>query len=275
MKVPEAQPFLRFIAPIIIKLNNVVQNLTITGLHHIPHDGPAIVIANHTVHADSLILGEAIIKSGRTPHFVAGSDFFAVPGVAFILRGVNAIKVTRGTSAAKDSLDGIRDILDAGGIVLLFPEGGLTHDPQLWPMRGKTGLARLMATHPDVPIIPCAHWGNERLLNPWNYAIDWKHMGRHTRTHVVFGPALNLSVSEDPDYAELTAVTGKIIDHLEHMLVPLRQANPLDFTVQQRERRWDCRLDGDPLNDDYELNRALRQARKNRRRRRWRKITAR
>lgn len=116
MKVPEAQPFLRSIAPFVRGINKLIQRMTLSGLEHIPRSGPAVIVANHTGYFDAMIIGEAVMKVGRAPHFVAGSNFFKVPGVAFVLRGVHAVKVTRETTNAKDSLDGIRDILDNGGL---------------------------------------------------------------------------------------------------------------------------------------------------------------
>lgn len=262
MKVPEAQPFLRSIAPFVRGINKLIQRMTLSGLEHIPRSGPAVIVANHTGYFDAMIIGEAVMKVGRAPHFVAGSNFFKVPGVAFVLRGVHAVKVTRETTNAKDSLDGIRDILDNGGVVLLFPEGGLTRDPDMWPMRGKTGIARIMATHPDVPVIPCAHWGNEHLLNPWDHSVDWRHIGPKTRTKIVFGAPLVTEVSDDPDYDELTSATAEVIDAIEELLIPMRQENPIGFSTEPRAQRWDRRRDGDPLNDEYEMKRAMRKAKK-------------
>ena len=48
-------------------------------------------------------------------------------------------------------------------MVVVYPEGTLTRDPDLWPMRGKTGAVRIALEH-DIPIIPAAHWGTQALL---------------------------------------------------------------------------------------------------------------
>lgn len=48
--------------------------------------------------------------------------------------------------------------MDAGGAIIIYPEGTLTRDPDLWPMKGHTGAARL-AIQTGAPVVPIAHWG--------------------------------------------------------------------------------------------------------------------
>ena len=51
----------------------------------------------------------------------------------------------------------------------IFPEGTLTRDPDLWPMIGKTGAARIALTT-GCPVIPVAQWGPQELLAPYAQA---------------------------------------------------------------------------------------------------------
>ena len=48
----------------------------------------------------------------------------------------------------------------------IYPEGTLTRDPDLWPMTGKTGAARVALTT-GCPVIPVAQWGAQELLAPY------------------------------------------------------------------------------------------------------------
>jgi 1-acyl-sn-glycerol-3-phosphate acyltransferase len=50
--------------------------------------------------------------------------------------------------------------------VVVYPEGTITRDPDLWPMRGKTGAARI-ALATGCPVIPVAQWGVQDLLAPY------------------------------------------------------------------------------------------------------------
>ncbi len=49
--------------------------------------------------------------------------------------------------------------------MIIYPEGTTTREPDLWPMKGKTGAARL-ALATGAPVIPVAMWGPERIFDP-------------------------------------------------------------------------------------------------------------
>ena len=49
-------------------------------------------------------------------------------------------------------------------------------------LKAKTGAARLALAHPQVPVIPVAHWGNERLFDPWTARPNLRLFGRRTTT---------------------------------------------------------------------------------------------
>ncbi|MFY9263554.1 MAG: 1-acyl-sn-glycerol-3-phosphate acyltransferase [Actinomycetaceae bacterium] len=254
----EAGRFLKTIALPARMLNRTIQRVTITGQEHIPRSGPALVVANHTVHLDAASVGVAVYDAGRAPAFAAAVDFFRYPGLGLILKNIGAVPVYRDVPNAADSLDGIRQALDAGRVVVLFPEGTFTRDPQLWPMRGKTGISRLMASHPHVPVIPVAHWGNEGIYNPWTNKLSLRKLGKTTRLDVVIGEPLNYSVSADADYEELTVATGHVIAEITKLLVPLREANSCGLSPVPRERPWDRAIDGDPFEEDNVANRSRR-----------------
>ena len=48
---------------------------------------------------------------------------------------------------------------------MIYPEGTTTKEPDLWPMRGKTGAARL-ALATGAPVVPVAMWGPQRIFDP-------------------------------------------------------------------------------------------------------------
>ena len=49
---------------------------------------------------------------------------------------------------------------------MVYPEGTLTRDPDLWPMVGKSGAARI-ALETGCPVIPVGQWGAHDLLYPY------------------------------------------------------------------------------------------------------------
>ena len=66
-----------------------------------------------------------------------------------------------GASAFRDAVKSVR----AGECVAIFPEATFSKDPDGWPMRGKTGVARI-ALETGAPVIPVANWGTHHLLPP-------------------------------------------------------------------------------------------------------------
>ena len=54
----------------------------------------------------------------------------------------------------------------AGECVVVYPEGTITRDPDLWPMAGKSGAARI-ALATGCPVIPIGQWGAQDLLAPY------------------------------------------------------------------------------------------------------------
>lgn len=268
---PEAANAFRVVALPFLALQAALSSVRVRGAENIPQTGPVIIVSNHTVHLDAVSVGAAVYRAGRAPCFAAGSDFFGVPGLDYILDKLGAIPVYREGPNTAGSLDGLREALDDGRALVLFPEGTFTRDPELWPMRGKTGVVRLALSRPDVPIIPVAHWGNELIMHPWTKRIRWSLVGRGRNTvDVLFGQPLRLPLvthtavgGERADagitYEDLTAATEVVMSEIEKLLVELRKSQPMGMSISPRERRWDRGVDGDPNSELDTRNKARRK----------------
>ena len=79
------------------------------------------------------------------------------------MRHAGQIPVYRETGRAADAYRAAVAAVRGGEGVAVYPEGTLTRDPDLWPMVGKTGVARL-ALDDAGPVIPVAQWGAQDLL---------------------------------------------------------------------------------------------------------------
>ncbi|WP_346619701.1 lysophospholipid acyltransferase family protein [Blastococcus montanus] len=127
----------------------------------IPVRGSVLLVANHVSVLDPLACARLVFDHGRIPHFLAKEAVFA--GVAgTILRSAGQIPVARYTTAARGSLDAARADLRAGNLVVIYPEGSVTRDPDWWPMRARTGAAHLALTT-DAVVVPVAQWGPQRV----------------------------------------------------------------------------------------------------------------
>jgi 1-acyl-sn-glycerol-3-phosphate acyltransferase len=187
----------------------------------IPVTGPAIIVANHISYADPLIVARFVYDAGRVPRFLAKRGLFRLPAIGYILRKTGQIPVDRASTQALDSLLDAAQALRRGELVIVYPEGTVTRDPDWWPMRGKHGAARLALLAPDVPVIPLAQWGSQ-------FAIDW--YGRRFRliprkvAAVTAGPPIELSRfrGADPNAATLREMTEQIMAEVTALLAQLR-----------------------------------------------------
>ena len=106
-------------------------------------------------------------------------------------------------------------------MVVVYPEGSLTREPDLWPMRGKTGAVRI-ALERDIPIIPAAHWGTQALLAALRQEAQPVPPQDHRRRSI--GEPLDLSAyrGKPLDQASLLKATGELMDAIAALLAELR-----------------------------------------------------
>ncbi len=127
----------------------------------IPATGPVLVVANHVSILDPIACARLVFDSGRLPHFLAKESVFE--GFAgTLLRGAGQIPVARYSANAHGALDAARADLEAGNVIVIYPEGSVTRDPDWWPMQSRSGAARLALTT-DAVVVPVAQWGPQRV----------------------------------------------------------------------------------------------------------------
>src|SRR5690606_33882994 len=134
---------------------------------------------------------------------------FRAPVIGRVARSSGQIPVHRNSARAKESLASAISALEAGECVAVFPEGTLTRDPDLWPMAGRTGIARLALTT-RVPVVPIAQWGAHALLAPYGTV---PHPFPRKNVTVVAGPPVDLSdlYVRPQDSATLREATDRVM----------------------------------------------------------------
>jgi 1-acyl-sn-glycerol-3-phosphate acyltransferase len=200
------------------------------GLEHIPKSGGAIIAVNHISYADPIVFGRFIWDAGRVPRYLAKSGLFSAPfPVGRVMKGAGQIPVYRGTASAADALKDAAQALREGKLVLIYPEGTVTRDPDWWPMRGKTGIARLALMVPEAPVIPAGQWGSQQFLD--YYRKKLRLLPRKTMS-VSAGPAMDLSEYRDrpPTHEVLQTMTDTIMLAVRDQVAALRgEPAPADF----------------------------------------------
>lgn len=201
------------------------------GLEHIPAEGPALVVANHVSYLDPVFTAVFVHRAGRIPRFLAKASLWNVPLLGRILRQTAQITVPRARADAQQSLRAAGTALAEGKIVVIYPEGTITRDPQYWPMRSRTGVARLALEH-DVPVVPLVHWGTHVAYD--HYRRRFRPLPRRD-IFVRAGPPVDLTdVRGRPvDNALLRQVTDRVMTDVRALLAEIRHGEqpPTEFFV--------------------------------------------
>jgi 1-acyl-sn-glycerol-3-phosphate acyltransferase len=194
------------------------------GMEKLPAGGGFIITPNHMSQFDPLLVAHYVYASGRWPRFLAKASIWKVPFVGFMLRKTMQIPVERGSVEAVKSLDTLIEALHEGGVVVIYPEGTTTREPDLWPMRGKTGAARL-ALVTGVPVVPMATWGAQQVHDVRTKKIS---LGRRVPVSVAVGEPVDLGrwMGQAPSRAVLEQMTEAIQLATRDLLAELRDESP-------------------------------------------------
>ena len=109
----------------------------VEGREHIPRRGPVILAPNHRSFLDSIFI-PLVLR--RRVTFVAKAEYFDDPKTAWFFRGVGQIPIRReGGSASERALESATEVLEAGGVFGIYPEGTRTRDGKLHRVRVPSG----------------------------------------------------------------------------------------------------------------------------------------
>ena len=154
--------------------------MRVEGAENVPIQGPVILAANHRSNIDPVLVASAV---RRPVTFMAKSELFVGP-LGSILRLIEQFPVRRG-SMDREALRRSSEVVSAGGVLGLFPEGS-RGDGSFTAIH--PGLAYIVLREP-CPVVPVAVFGTERLRRP----LGW--LPRTTPVRIVVGRPID---SPDP-----------------------------------------------------------------------------
>jgi 1-acyl-sn-glycerol-3-phosphate acyltransferase len=211
------------VAAIVLPLVSLIAKIRVTGGEKLPRDGAYVLAPNHYSEFDPLIVAVAVWRIGRAPRFMAKESLFRVPVLGSILRATGMIPVARASSAsaAKQTLKQSAELVEHGRGVIVYPEGTLTRDPDMWPMRGKSGAVRLALTD-GIPLIPMAHWGTQEIMGRYQKGLSLWPLRK--RVDVVVGDPVDVSDlrGRAGEAAALNEATNRLMKAITALLEELR-----------------------------------------------------
>ncbi|MCX4687877.1 lysophospholipid acyltransferase family protein [Kitasatospora purpeofusca] len=229
----------RFAAVLVKPVTTALVKPDWRGWEHLPKRDGFIAAVNHNSIIDPLVYAHWQYNSGRPPRILGKSSLFSVPFIGFMLRKTGQIPVFRESTDAAQAFRSAIDAVNSGQCVQFYPEGTLTRDPDLWPMTGKSGVARV-ALMTGAPVIPVAHWGAHEIIPPYGRGGEGRSrfnlFPRH-RVVVAAGPAVDLSKYQGQ---ELTAqvlrdATEDIMTAITAVLADIRGEEPPAERYDMRE----------------------------------------
>ena len=202
------------------------------GLSRIPRNGPAIVVSNHISNLDPIFM----VQAARRPiHFLSKKENFENSLKRLVMTSTGQIETFRETGA-RDALASAVDVLDAGLALGIYPEGTRSRKSEPpYLQKGKTGVARLAARFPNVPVVPMVMIGTQNMMGPGSKMVRlWKRVEVRIDEPINFaqwaasekggglsdGDIERLSESEDGMTSLYRRFTDQLIETMRQMGAP-------------------------------------------------------
>ncbi|HLV36114.1 MAG TPA: lysophospholipid acyltransferase family protein [Spirillospora sp.] len=123
----------------------------VTGLENLPRKGPVILVGNHVAMIEVVLMA---LYAPWQVEFIGTGDIPVDPRFAWLVKLWGIIPVNRGSTDRREMAVPL-DVLRQGGVVGIFPEGGI------WSTslkRARTGVAWL-SFHANAPVLPIGFGG--------------------------------------------------------------------------------------------------------------------
>ncbi len=228
LRQANTEPGREMVAGVVTLLSTVMRPFTRRdwrGQDKIPATGGVVVAVNHISNVDPLAVGQYLAFSGRWPRFLVKASLFAIPVVGRVITACGQIPVQRASRRSGSALTAAVEAVGQGRAVVVYPEGTITLDPDLWPMVAKTGAARI-AFESGCDVVPVGQWGAQEVM--YGKRIHFPHLLPRTTLRLVAGDPVDLDDLRDQPVtaAVLVEATERIMAAVTALVADLRQAEP-------------------------------------------------
>jgi 1-acyl-sn-glycerol-3-phosphate acyltransferase len=178
------------------------------GAEHVPRSGPVILAPNHFSQWDHFFAGVYLRRKVR---FMAKSQLFSNPVIEFIFRHGGAFPIRRGYQD-EEAFETTYRILDRGGCMLMYPEGGRSRSGGLGEPR--PGVGRI-ALESGAPVVPVAIHGSVGVRR-------WRKL-RFPKVTVQYGEPMRFDVVPEPSREQQLEVAGEVFGRVRDMYRALEE----------------------------------------------------
>ncbi len=183
--------------------------LRVSGVQHVPKDGPVILVGNHLNWTDIPLIG---LKVRRRTHFMAKAELFQKAPLRWLVIGLGAFPVRRG-EPDRQAIKQAEEVLKAGQVLVIFPEG--TRSKTHMMKEGLPGAA-LIALRSGAPVVPVGISGSERFKL-------WRVWPFRTPIMITYGAPFTLSREGRKGHGDLQSQLAMMMRHIAELLPPQYQ----------------------------------------------------
>jgi 1-acyl-sn-glycerol-3-phosphate acyltransferase len=180
----------------------LMYRLRAIGIENVPRTGPVILAPNHFSQWDHFFAGVYLRRKVR---FMAKSQLFSNPVIEFIFRHGGAFPIRRGYRD-EEAFKTAFTILERGGCMLMYPEGGRSRSGGISEPRPGVGRIALQS---GVPVVPVAIHGSLGVRR-------WRKLS-FPKITVQYGQPLAYEVVPDPTRDQQIEVAKELFAHVRTM----------------------------------------------------------
>src|SRR5688572_19689874 len=183
--------------------------IRVEGRENIPERGAAILASNHISFCDSFFLPLVVPRRVR---YVAKAEYFDNWKVAWFFKANGHIPIRRGEGADwKRAMESAAEVLDAGGLFGIYPEGTRSKDGRLH--RGHTGVA-MLAARTGAPVVPIGLVGTDKAQ-----PVGAKMMRPFKTVTIRIGPPIDFSAQAGQPQGQrmLRAMTDTVMTEIQRL----------------------------------------------------------